>query len=326
MSALALLLALAFAPQGKAPEGAGTVWLAGPEVTPPASERVAMLLVAAPADSPAPLDARDWGGSAASEVLDVRAELGPPQPEALERVRRARRLLLGPGDLAQWRAALWDGPRPSALARALREAWADGAEVAARGAGALVLGAEHLDEDPRALERNPRALTATVARPGLGLCPTATLDGAARGVDPGPLALRLAARELQVGLWLPAAGGVRWEPSPGRWVGFGSVPSLAFDARAARFDAGHAQRVLLEWIAPERVGLARDATRIGEVDALPQIDLVVRARLWDPELWREPIADRAQAWWRTPTGRCVRLVGLPAPEELAPGAWLELEP
>ena len=326
MSALALLLALALALQGKAPEGAGTVWLAGPDCAPPTSERAALLLVAAPASSPAPLDARAWGGAAASEVLDVRAELGPPDVAVLEAVRAARRVLLGPGDLTQWRAALWDGPRPSALAQALREAWSSGAEVVARGSGALVLGTEFLDDDPRALERNPRARAATVARPGLGLCPGATLDGAARGVDPGPLVLRLVARELQVGLWLPAEGGVRWEPDAGRWVGFGDVPALAFDARAARFDAGRAQRVLLEWIANGRLGLARDPARLEEPRMPPRMDVVVRARLWDPDLWSEPLDAGAAALWRTPTERHVRLLGLSAPDGLAPAAWLALAP
>ncbi|HVS18573.1 MAG TPA: hypothetical protein VMT18_08230, partial [Planctomycetota bacterium] len=162
MSVAALALVLALTAQAKAPQGAGTVWLAG-WGAPPASERPALLLVAAPPESPAPLHAAAWGGGADSEIVDVRADLGPPDVAVLERVRHAQRLLLGPGDLTQWRAALWEGPRPSALARALREAWGHGAEVAARGAGALLLGDTYLDVAEDTPPRNPRAPNTTVA-------------------------------------------------------------------------------------------------------------------------------------------------------------------
>lgn len=317
-SAWALVLALAL--QGKAPQNAGTVWLAGAGTTPPASQRSALLLVAAPADSPAPLDARLWGGAADSGILDVRAEFAPLPPAALERVRRARRVLLGPGDLDQWRAVLWHQTRPSALARALHEAWTDGAEIAARGAGALLLGETHLEVDA-----DERARGATVVRPGLALCQGVTLDGSARGVQLRSLAESVLAREVRVALWLPERGGLRWEPRTARWVGFGEEAGLAFDARAARHAAERVERVLVEWIDAGSTGLARDPLRLGPAGAAGQVDARAAVDPWDPDRWR--VAPQA-ASTRLGAGERgqVQLVRLPQEQGLAAAAWMSFAP
>jgi hypothetical protein len=316
----AIALALVLALQGRPPQGAGTVWLAGAGTTPPASERAAVLLVAAPPDSPAPLQASSWGGASDSEVIDVQAGLGPPDVAVLERVRRARRLLLGPGDLAQWRAALWVGPRQSALARCLREAWADGAEVTARGAGALLLGEAWLD-----VEVDANGRTSTVARPGLGLCAGVTLDGRARDFDLRPVGERLLARDVEVALWLGGESGVRFEPDGGRWVGFGPSPTLAFDARGARHDSRRVVHVLVEWIEAEREGLTGDPRRLSREPEGGPVESRQRIELWSSRHWLvAPGAGRIREG--SGDGGRMRLVGLPERVGLAQAAWLELEP
>jgi hypothetical protein len=321
--ALAALALAAGALQQKAPQGAGTLWLAGAETTPPTSERPALLLVAAAPDSPAPLDARAWGGGADTALLDVQPG-NEPDAATLGRVRAARRLLLGPGDPAEWRAALWDAGRPRPLALALREAWSSGAEVAARGAGALLLGGAHLDSDAEARRRNPRQAEAAALRPGLGWLDVQVLDGAARGSDLGHLGRRMLDPGLQRALWIPAGGGVRCEPATGRWTGFGAEPALAFDGRAARRTGARVDGVLVEWLERGRSGGARDPLRA------QQLELPVRAPVrevpdvWDFALWaRAPESDGERAWAAGAVG--VRLQGLPALADAAAAARLTLE-
>jgi hypothetical protein len=321
---VALALALG-ALQVKAPEGAGTLWLAGSEATLPASQRPALLLVAAPPESPAPLDARAWGGGADSAVLDVRPEPGP-DAAALARVREARRLLLGPGELAQWRAALWDGSRPRPLALALREAWSSGAEIAARGAGALVLGSAHLELDSEAVQRNPRRTEADVVRPGLGLIAEQLLDGAARTGDLRALGLRMLDSGTRRALWIPAGGGLRCEPATGRWTGFGAQPVLAFDGRAARRTGARVEGVLVEWLDQGHSGGARDPLRAQQGELPPRAPAERVPDVWAYALWASAPAPGGERAW-TAGAVAVRLHGLPALEDAAAAArhTLELE-
>lgn len=318
----ALLLALSTL-QGKAPQGAGTLWLAGSEATVPASERPALLLLAAAPESPAPLDARPWGGAADTQVLDVRSE-GDPDAAALRRVREARRLLLGPGDSAQWRAALWDGSRPRPLAQALREAWSSGADVAARGAGALALGGAQLHVDAGAQPRNPRRTEPEEIRTALGLLAGQLLDGEARTGDLRALGLRLVDPGLQRALWIPARGGLHCEPATGRWTGFGAQAALVFDARAARRTGARVEGMLVEWLGEGQASGARDPLRMPSDEPAAHVPAEQVSDAWAWGAWARPPVPGAERAW-TGGGVGVRLVGLPTRAGAGPAARLVLE-
>lgn len=321
----ALVLAALAAPQGEAIERAGPVWLAGDSADLPSSELPALLLVAAAPRTPEPLDARRFGGGAHSAVLDVRGELGPLVREQLERVRGARRLLLGPGTLADWRAALWQENKPSALQAALREAWLTGAAVVARGACAGLLGQGYLDLDVQAAERNARAGDVPVVRQGLGLVRFATLETQARGGGFAPLGRRLLSTGVGVTLWIPAGGLVRVEPGRGLLTGSGEAPVLVFDGRGSKRTGLRVAGVAVTWIGAGSSWSADDARRTHDRPSVGTVEAEPVADPWSVERWlaAAPAPGGRRAW--SAGGMSVRLLGLELEEPGSPRAVLELE-
>jgi hypothetical protein len=320
-------LSLAAAPQGEAP---GPLLLLGERaelegpLAAPAAGQASVLLVAAAALSPTPIDARDWGGDETTWVVSLAPEgTRAAETETLARLRAAHRIALGPGTTREWSAALGLEQRSSALAIALREAWRSGATLIGRGESASILTAgfpvSDLQEGSR-IERNPRKAGRTQVAPGLAFLPWAALETEerARGRLEGLVDV-VALRGVDVALYLPVEGALRVDVRAGKVHGLGRGGALLLDGRRARrnvrsFDGAELSLLGAGMVWSEREGLRdRALPSAGGNSGLREVE-----DPWLASHWFDGLAEPRASWTLRGADATLSFEGLAAPAQSDP--------
>jgi hypothetical protein len=232
-----------------------------PELARPHASSV--LLVAEAAPTPAPIDARPWGGDHGTEIVQLPpADDDDPDRAVLARIRGARLIALGPGTTRAWLDALLARERASVALGAVHEAWSRGATLVGRGDSAALLCAAFVVSGPDELgwkAHNPRDPEVARAGQGLGYQPWALVDTGGRAGGRIDRLLRAVVEEkLETAGYLPESSALVADLERAQLRVHGKGTVIWLDARRARRLRGGIVDARLSLLPPGSVWSAAD--------------------------------------------------------------------